>query len=77
MPRVEIVPLLAEIVLIGGGAYAIWLCVYRWQSLLDSDPSIQRLAAMFGKELARVLAILFSVGFLALGVVLMVRRLLF
>jgi hypothetical protein len=73
----EIVPLLAELVLIGGGLYAIWLCAYRWQSLLDSDPSIQRLRAMFGKELTRVIAILFSIGFMALGVILMVRRLLF
>jgi hypothetical protein len=74
---VELVPILAELVLIGGGAYAIWLCAYRWPSLLESDPSIQRLRAMFGKELARVLAFLFSIGFMALGIVLMVRRLLF
>jgi hypothetical protein len=73
----DLIPWLAELVLIGGGAYAVWLCIYRWQSLLDTDPSIQRLRAMFGKNLAQVIAILFSLGFMALGIVLMVRRLFF
>ena len=64
------------LVLVIGGLYALWLCVYQWKAMLDVDPSIQRLANVFGPAIARIIAIIFSLGFMLLGVWLLLRHLL-
>lgn len=69
------IQLIGALLLLAGGAYAAWLCVYRWEAMLNDDPSLQRLAGLFGSGLARVIAILFSVGFAGLGLALLIRGL--
>jgi hypothetical protein len=58
-----------------GGAYALWLVSYRWHAILADDPSLQRLSNTFGPRMARIIAALFSIGFLLLGLALVIEEL--
>lgn len=60
-----------------GGAYALWLVFYRWNAIVTDDPSLQRLVNTFGARLARIIAALFCIGFLMLGIALVVKELFF
>lgn len=59
--------LFGGLVMILGGLYAVWLCIYRWDVMLAEDPSVQRLAHIWGKRLAQVICVGISLMFAALG----------